>query len=217
MSEKHKKGDRQAITAKFVSAAKELLEADGVSSLSVRKISSRAGYHNSTIYAYFPDEDLLISLACVRFFADYTKALSALSREHVSPYQEFFCVWKIFCDAAFRQPDAFRHFFFGRHSGDLLVILNQYYELFPEEREQYSPVIEEMYYGSSFSERCLRILKPLAGTSGVRVDDGNLTLVNDLITAVFRDSLCRKCNDRELDRDTLTEQFLSALHYLIDL
>ena len=40
--------------------------------------------------------------------------------------------------------------------------MTQYYDLFPQEKADYSPEIKDMYYGKTISERCMEILVPLA-------------------------------------------------------
>lgn len=208
---------KQTRTARFVAAARQLALEQGMGSLSVRKIAERAGYHNSTIYTYFKDEERLLSLACVPFFADYTQGLTGLRRSGLSVYDAFFAVWEYFCDSAFRQPDVFRLFFFGRYSGDLPELLDRYFELFPEERDACAPVMDEMYGGASFEERCLRITAPMVQEEKTRLTGENLPMVNSIIASVFRSLLQRRCADRSLDNAELTAWFLQSLHYLIDL
>ena len=208
---------KQARTARFVAAARELALEQGMGSLSVRKIAERAGYHNSTIYTYFKDEERLLSLACVPFFADHTWALAQVRRSGLSAYDTFFALWEYFCDRAFQQPDVFRLFFFGRYSGDMPELLDRYFELFPEEKDVYAPVMDEMYCGANFEERCLRITAPMVREEKTRLTADNLPMVNSIIASVFRSLLQRRCADRSLNSAELTAWFLQSLHYLIDI
>ncbi len=208
---------KQTRTARFVAAARQLALEQGLGSLSVRKIAERAGYHNSTIYTYFKDEERLLSLACVPFFADYTRELARLRRSDLSVYDGFFAVWAYFCDSAFQQPDVFRLFFFGRYSGDLPELLDRYFELFPEEKDAYAPVLDEMYCGANFEERCLRLTSPMVQEEKTRLTGENLPMVNSIIASVFRSLLQRRCADQSLDSAELTAWFLQSLHYLVDL
>lgn len=207
---------KQTRPARFVAAARQLALEQGMGNLSVRKIGERAGYHNSTIYTYFKDEERLLSLACVPFFADYARALVQLRQSGLSDYDTFFAVWAYFCDSAFQQPDVFRLFFFGRYSGDLPELIDRYFELFPEEKDEYATATEEMYCGANFEERCLRLTAPMVQQEKTRLTGENLAMVNSIIASVFRSLLQRRCSDRSLDNGELTAWFLQSLHYLID-
>lgn len=207
---------KQTRTARFVAAARQLALEQGMGNLSVRKIGERAGYHNSTIYTYFKDEERLLSLACVPFFADYARSLVRLRRSALSVYGTFFSVWEYLCASAFQQPDVFRLFFFGRYSGDLPELIDRYFELFPEEKNEYAPVLDEMYCGANFEERCLRLTSPMVREEKTRLTGENLAMVNSIIASVFRSLLQRRCSDQSLDNGELTAWFLQSLHYLID-
>jgi len=200
----------------FVSAARDIIAEEGFPNLSVRKMAEKAGFHNSTIYFYFSDADLLIALASVRSFAEYSGNLARLSAEPVSNTDAFYRVWYYFCKSCFHQPFLYHQFFFGKYRNNLTDILNQYYELFPEERQDFSPAIEKMFYAGNFRERCLHILQPIVGSEGTRVTPENSDMVNDLIIFAFENMLNSKMKEPELDSCEITNRFLSMLHYLVD-
>lgn len=216
MSVPPKRNLKEIRAARFVTAARELAEEKGMGNLSVRQIAEQAGYHNSTIYAYFKDEALLLALSCVPSFSDYSRELARLSESNPTNYDSFFSIWKHFCFSAFKKPDIFRIFFFGKYSHNLTKLLTRYYELFPEEKAEYNQVISEMYYGNNFEERCLKILSPLIGDEKTRITDENCALVNSIISSVFRGLLEQKCSDPSLENEKLTAWFMQSLHYLVD-
>ncbi len=57
----------------FLDAARELLKAEGLRSISVRSIAERAGYSYATLYSYFKDLNELIFL-CVQDFYEECKS-----------------------------------------------------------------------------------------------------------------------------------------------
>jgi AcrR family transcriptional regulator len=57
----------QRIKGYFIEAAKELLKVEGLSAVSVRSVSEKAGYSYATLYNYFKDLNDLI-FECVRDF-----------------------------------------------------------------------------------------------------------------------------------------------------
>lgn len=199
----------------FIKATQELIDTEGLDKLSIRKIAEKAGFHNSTIYLYFKDLQHLILLASLKHFAKYNHTLAEYSRQQRSPEESFFAIWEAFGKTVLQNPPIFYNFFFGKYSQNLTPIIRQYYELFPEEKEEYSKEIESMYYGNSIQERCLQILAPLADHPTVRVTSDNMELVNSIIVSCLKDLLQQKCENPALDSQQLNANFLSMLSYII--
>lgn len=199
----------------FIKATQELIDTEGLDKLSIRKIAEKAGFHNSTIYLYFKDLQHLILLASLKHFAEYNHTLAEYSRQQRSPEESFFAIWEAFGKTVLQNPPIFYNFFFGKYSQNLTPIIQQYYELFPEEKEEYSKEIESMYYGNSIQERCLQILAPLADHPTVRVTSDNMELVNSIIVSCLKDLLQQKCENPALDSQQLNANFLSMLSYII--
>lgn len=199
----------------FIKATQELIDTEGLDKLSIRKIAEKAGFHNSTIYLYFKDLQHLILLASLKHFAEYNHTLAEYSRQQRSPEESFFAIWEAFGKTVLQNPPIFYNFFFGKYSQNLTPIIRQYYELFPEEKEEYSKEIESMYYGNSIQERCLQILAPLADHPTVRVTSDNMELINSIIVSCLKDLLQQKCENPALDSQQLNANFLSMLSYII--
>nr|WP_307999185.1 TetR/AcrR family transcriptional regulator [uncultured Merdimonas sp.] len=200
-------------TIRFIEAAQDLIDQVGLEGLSIRKIAEKAGFHNSTIYLYFKDMDHLVMLATLKHFADYSKSLARLSRQDLPPLDNFFAVWSFFGHTAFRNPHIFYNFFFGKYSDNLTEIMGEYYSLFPDEKEEYSLLIETMYYGKNIRERCLNLLKSLLGC-GIKVQEDTLELINDIIVACLRSLLKEKCQDPEGDPGAATNRLLEMIRYV---
>ena len=202
-------------TIRFIEAAEELIDESGVENVSIRKIAERAGFHNSTIYLYFKDVNHLIQLASMRHFEEYSQSLAELSAKGASPKENFIQIWTYFCQTVFKNPNLFYQFFFGKYSDNLTPIMKRYYELFPDKRYTFSEDIEEMFFGKNIQERCLKLLIPLIGTEGVRVNYDNLEIVNNIMVGYLKDVLDQKRHNQDLSSDELTEQTLAALQYIV--
>ena len=205
---------KQQNRIRFIQAAQELIENEDLEKVSIRRIAEKAGFHNSTIYLYFEDVDQLILLSSLKYFNVYSKALSELSTKDLTPLETFIKIWNFFVQTVFRKPKIFYNFFFGKHSENLTRIMKQYYELFPEEQEEYSPEIEDMYYGQNIHERCLRVLELLIGTD-TRVNEETIGLINDINVSYFKYLLEQKCQNPSLDSDILKDKLLKMLHFII--
>ena len=205
---------KQQNRIRFIHAAQELIESEGPQKASIRKIAERAGFHNSTIYLYFEDVDQLILLASLKYFNEYSKALSELSTKNLMPSENFMTIWDFFARTIFARPQIFYNFFFGKHSDNLTEIIRQYYELFPEEQDNYTPEIEDMYYWRNIKERCLKVLAMLKG-AGMRVNEENIEMINDISVSYLKYLLEQKCQNPSLDSDILTDKLLKMLKFML--
>lgn len=202
---------------RFINATRELIDTEGLEKLSVRKIAEKAGFHNSTIYLYFQDINQLILLASLKHFGSYSKELSVVSRQNGSPVKKFFTVWSFFAKTIFDKPHIFYNFFFGKHSDNLTEIITTYYELFPEEKEEYTKEIHEMYYARNITERCLLFLKPMISEYTSRITEKNLELVNDIIVSCTKVLLEEKCMNPDEKTEIFQKKLLDMIHYTVGL
>ncbi len=207
---------KQARMAYFIQCTRELIEEEGYSEVSIRKIAEKAGFHNSTIYFYFNDVEYLLALASVRSFEKYSSELAEIGSLSQSSAEVFYPVWECFCRNAFADPELFYGFFFGKYKDQITDILNTYYELFPEEKKTHLDIIQEMFFAGNLTDRCLAILRPLQQAPGFRVTTENIDTLNYLSIVAFRDLLHQKCQDPSLSAEALTDKYLSILHFLID-
>ena len=219
MAHKATKEQRNKNLRSFVIATYKFIEEDNFNSIHIRSIAKNAGFHNSTIYTYFKDAEYLISLASVKFFEQYSHSPAELSDRNLSDKENFFEIWRFFCLNAFKYPEIYHNFFFGRHSDDLTSIFKEYYTIFPDEEYKHSSKTHSMYVGKNINIRCLDILKPLIGLDGNRLSEENVTIANSLIIAYFKtlleQVLVYRKDNKEVDTDELTTQFMTTLEFII--
>lgn len=205
---------KQQNTVRFIEATQELIDTNGIGKISIRKIAEKAGFHNSTIYLYFKDVDQLILLASLKHFNEYSKALAKQSKKNSSPIENFLSIWEAFAKSVFSKPEIFYNFFFGKHSDNLTEIIEQYYELFPAEKEQYSEEIQDMYYGKNIYDRCYGIMSPLL-TENTKLTKDNISIVNEISVSYLKYLLEEQCHKKNTDTSETTNKLLCAISYLI--
>lgn len=198
----------------FINATRELIEAEGLKKISIRKIADKAGFHNSTLYLYFSDLDELIMLASMKYFDEYSHSLKIQSDKHLSSIDNFFSIWSLFFDTIFKEPCIFNNFFFGKYSDDLKMTITTYYDLFPDELQQFSKEIENMYFGKNIIERSLNLLKPLLKENCL-ITEENLATANELIVSYCKYKLDLKCMNPELDSEKLKADLMKAISFII--
>ena len=209
--ELHKQNARR-----FIEAARIMLASEAFEDISIRRIAAEAGFHNSTIYSYFRDADWLIALASVGYFKKYSESLAEISLRGQPPYETFFLIWKSFCENAFENPDLFYNFFFGKYSESLTELFQEYYDLYPDEENEFSPNIREMFFGQRLEDRCLSLLKELIDVPDTRVNRDNVSIVNFIVLETFEGFLQNQLHNQHPFGPDQTEEFLKVLHFLID-
>ncbi|MBR3585640.1 MAG: TetR/AcrR family transcriptional regulator, partial [Oscillospiraceae bacterium] len=125
--------ERGRIMTTFIRAAREIIDAEGIDNISIRKIASLTGMNSATMYLYFPDSDVLTTMALMGYLEKYCRALAADMPQMKTPEDALFHSWEVFCRYAFANPCAFQHIFFCRHTFPLAEIIDRYYQLFPDQ------------------------------------------------------------------------------------
>lgn len=199
---------------RFIEATEALIDEYGIDKVSIRKIAEKAGFHNSTIYLYFKDVNELILLASMKHFTEYSNALARLSSKKWDATENFYFVWRFFVESMLKDPKIYYNFFFGKHGQDFGRLFQKYYELFPDEADQLSPELQDMYYGKNIQERCMKILLTIADKDN-RITPDNINMINEIIVASVKYILEQKCQNPDLDSDILTRDLMNMIEYII--
>ena len=145
--------ERGRIMTTFIRAAREIIDAEGIDNISIRKIASLTGMNSATMYLYFPDSDVLTTMALMGYLEKYCRALAADMPQMKTPEDALFHSWEVFCRYAFANPCAFQHIFFCRHTVPLAEIIDRYYQLFPDQLKNISGNVLDMLREGSIEDR----------------------------------------------------------------
>lgn len=200
-------------TIRFINATREMIDSEGLENISIRKISKKAGFHNSTIYLYFEDLDQLVMLASMKYFREYSYSLELQSKKQLSPTENFLNIWELFIDTSMEKTHIFYNFFFGKRSENLQEIMSLYYEIFPEERDKFSDEIESMYFGKNITERCLKLLHSIIMENNL-VTNENLVMLNEITVSYLKYKLTQKNQNSALDSNKIKKEILDVICYI---
>ena len=193
---------RNQIFACFINAASELMENEGMESLTLRRVAKRAGYNSATLYNYFKDLDHLTVYASMKYFEDYNRNLARYLADEQDAFQRFLFMWRFFCASAFRHPHAYYNLFYGKYSGELTEIIHAYYEVFPEELGELDDSVLEMLTCGSLVERNWQMLQPVLEGASLSLEERES--MNEIILYCFKELLTQKIQMGDaLDNQTL--------------
>ncbi len=173
----------------FVEAAAGLIETQPFNSVSIRRIADAAGFHNSTIYSYFQDVDWLLGVASVRFLQPYSDELMRINHNELNPFDQFYAIWECFIRHAVSYPCLYYKFFFGKYRNQLIALMEEYYELYPDKKNAHPQLVSDMFQGGTIMDRCFSILKPLTDSPLTRITKDNLYKANYIIVSTLEEYL----------------------------
>jgi AcrR family transcriptional regulator len=91
----------------ILSAATEIVKADGIDNLSIRKLAGKIEYSPSIIYHYFKDKDDILNNIMQRGYNKIITAISSVNMEGNSPYELLKGMTRNYIEAALKMPDEF--------------------------------------------------------------------------------------------------------------
>lgn len=113
-SENKKKLKRQRTREYFLDAAKELVENEGVESVSVRRVADDAGYSFATLYKYFADLNELLWDVKQAMILDFAGYMQEKMPGVLVDGGGMKSVFQIYTDYFFQHPNVFKFFYFHR-------------------------------------------------------------------------------------------------------
>src|SRR5688572_8401512 len=106
--------ERQAVTASILTAARDLFEAEGYQSVSIRKIAERIEYSPAAIYSYFPSKDDIFLALAEEGFHRLDERVRAAGADQSSSLDLVRARWWAFYEFSQEQPAYFQLLFVDR-------------------------------------------------------------------------------------------------------
>lgn len=212
---KYTEEERDQILISFIRAAREILDEEGIEKISIRKIAALTGLNSATMYLYFPNADVLITMASMSYLEKYCRTLAADMPLMSTNRDAFFHSWDVFSRFAFEQPEIFSHIFYEQHAVPLNDIVEEYYRLFPDQLSDIQGNVYDMLRSGSLAERGWMVLQPLTHELGI--SDRDARIINEMSICYFRSLLEERCREGEgqTDSEKLTRRMRDALELLL--
>ncbi len=213
---KYSQEKRDEIVSSFVAATIDIMKNEGVDDVSIRRVSSRAGYSSATLYLYFEDLNELVSLASVFYLRNYVKEIAETGGNANRSLEETYrYTWDVFTRHALNKPEIYLNLFYGPNSDSLDEMVREYYKLFPAELESIQAPLLGMLESGSLLQRNIAVLRPYGeelGLSGQEIE-----LANEITVAYFR-SLLERARFMDLNdakKRELTDEFIEGAFFIL--
>lgn len=190
-SSSSKNQQRCRTKANFITAAIQIMQEDGLSALSIRKIAERAGYNSATLYYYFSNFEELCIFSCMSLVDEYAKTLPQYLAQASSSQENYLKLWECFCIFSFRHPEEFWLLFF-KHLEDgekITEYFKEYYRIFPENwTDQVHEYEEILTSGDLYQREYLSLVKSLGSLAG-KISDEDIHRINEMNILIYRGML----------------------------
>lgn len=195
MSLSRKEIQRQRMYRYFLDAAAEIIDEEGLSNLTVRKIAQKAGYTSSTVYNYFTDLSHLKFFTMIRYTKGYVEELPEYIEKGHSTIEKWLYTWECFCKHSFNNPDVYSILFIenlGTFPKDLLV---KYYDIYQKDLfglpEEVKPIIMEQ----SFSKRSTMFIQSAIDEGFIQAED--VSYISDVTLMIWKGMMSTYMNQRQ--------------------
>ena len=198
---------------KYIEAAYELLERDGVQGVSIRKVAEEVGCSSAALYRHFPDIEKLVAVASIRFLRDYIEDARLLSKVDLNPLELNLQLWECLSYYSFRNADVFENLFFGGADGGLYVdAVMEYFDEYPEDLAGLKDFMLDMFRNATTIAERDSILLNRAVEAGM-ISGNAASYLCKVDTYLFRGMLADVCG-RDLGEDDfrwITREFMDLI------
>lgn len=200
----------------FIEATEEVLLLEGIENVSIKKVAEKAGYNSATIYNYFESIELLILYASVNYLKEYVLELKKRLSTDMDALEIYETTYRVFNHFSFREPEIFTNLFFGKYSDKLQLIIDQYYEIFPETLEGLHESTKKMLRQADIFKRDEAMIQELVVQGFVRKEKSKE--LQETISRVQHSYLNELLyRGGHIDLNTHEKEFLNIFHFVLSI
>ncbi|WP_040224980.1 TetR/AcrR family transcriptional regulator [Bhargavaea cecembensis] len=198
----------------FVEATVEIIEEEGISKVTIRKVADRAGYNSATIYNYFSELSHLVFFASMRLLRDYVEDVSQYVKKADTPLEQYVLAWECFCRHSFKSPELF-HAVFMMDLGDQPErLMERYYETYPADLLDVPEAIQPSLFERNVMKRGRSLL--VHAVEAGQVPEEKLTGINEMTNLIWQGMMSAVLNNRlEYDIETAEERTIGYIKEVI--
>lgn len=205
---------KQRMAKYFIDSAHEIIQNEGVRSVTIRKVAKSTGYNSATIYNYFENLDHLVFMASMKFIKQYTSSLLDSLEKVVDPLERIYVIWDTFCSYSFERPFVYRSIFFTEFERDKHLCFKDFYTLYPEDLVSTDDeTLKNMFDEYDIYERGLILLNECVKVGYFREDD--ISQLSDRIYIIYEGLLFRLIRGR-IDASEANSKFNIYVKHLIN-
>ena len=207
---------KQDVKKQYIEWVYKLLQTEGVSGVSIRRVANEVGCNSATLYRYFNDLEHLICIASVKYLEPYIEDIKNYSSTIINPVELNLKLWERFSFYAFHNADIFETIFFGSYSTNLMELMYEYYEIYASNFSGLDGFAVSFIFNSDIFERDYMFYRRAANMGYLSPDASRLLAQTGVY--MFHGLLieCRK-NDYSMEElDCKASEFISNLTTIVN-
>lgn len=153
---------KRNLKKEFLNLTFDILQTEGVSGVSIRRLAKEAGCTSTAIYNHFDNLEHLICVASVQLLDRYLIDFKKCTAEIHNALELNLALWNKIARYALENPDVFELLFFGQYKNNLVDIFYEYYEVFPEKFQEMDGFIVSVVFNGNLFERDVMLYKRAA-------------------------------------------------------
>lgn len=204
----NKEIQKKRMLSYIIEATNEIIEKEGINSVTIRKIANKAGYNSATLYNYFDNLNHILFFASLKYLKDYARDLSSYTINSKNSIESYLDVWKCFCHHSYLRPEIYNLIFFSGYSHSTVnESIKMYYSIFPEELGNESKKFLPMLLEDNIYIRDYKLLKTAVSEGFIKEDD--IHEINEMNILIYQGMLSRllnknnTCTKEEAEKITL--------------
>ncbi len=202
----------------LIETTSQMLEEEGLSGISIRKVSARAGYTSGTIYSHFKKFDDLIFLSSLKFLRYYNENLEIYVGNPKNSLEENILVWDFFCSCSFENPEIFYSIFFSsfefhKDKMEEYYEIKDFYKFFPENIKDLSSKFYPMLLKLNLEERNKYLLLKMVKEK--YISPSHVNMLNQTQIYIYKGYLEKATKTKHLkENDRIKRSCMRALKQL---
>jgi len=198
----------------YIEAAFAVLDTEGPQALSIRRLAQDLHCNPANLYRYFKGLDELALYASLHYLRKYLEEVQAVYRDNSDPLTIHMKIWESFAHHSFRMPKLWNNIFFGKHCDRLDAVLQDYYDMFPEDMGTLSEPVRRIYRTGDFNHRNYMLVLDCVEAGYFTPEDGRR--FNALSIYLYKGFLKECLDDLSMGRKIPVEEYKARFLYWLN-
>jgi AcrR family transcriptional regulator len=165
----------------------EILKTEGIESITIRYIGTKASCTSAAIYKHFEDLDHLLTFASIRTLQNYFQEFKEFMNKDMNMLDLNLKLWERFAYYAFNDVDIFELLFWGKYNEWLGDMIYEYYLLFKDEMKGFDGLSAGIIFNDNLRAHEETMLRRAAATGCLPAED--TVMLSDLVVCLFHGML----------------------------
>lgn len=113
----------------FINTTKEMIEREGINSVSIRKIAKKMECSSAALYKHFDGLEHLVLYACVGYLEPYISESNDIIERYDHSLRTYMEILEVFIRHSFQKPLIYEHVFLGSYDTSLNEVVRDFFEI----------------------------------------------------------------------------------------